>query len=107
MSRIAIYTENDCSVLRSKICDLSPCHKATLKTILQHLFRVASHSDKNTMTSGMLAARFCYSILRGKTVCEGDVHVKACVNDFLKKFPTDTLKETGYGRSHPKRANPV
>jgi predicted component of type VI protein secretion system len=107
MSRIARYTENDCSVLRSKIRELHPLHKASLEAILQHLFRVASRSDKNKMTLEALAARFCYTILRGNAVVEGGVHVKARVNDFLEKIPTDSLKETGYGGSHPKRANSV
>jgi hypothetical protein len=84
-SRIVIYTENGCSVLRSRICDLTPFHKATLEVILQHLFRVASRSDKNTMTLEALAARFCYTILRGNAILEGGVHVKARLNDFLGK----------------------
>lgn len=87
----ARYTENDCSALRSKIRELHPCHKASLKVILQHLFRVASRSDKNSMTLEALAARFCYTILRGNAVLEGGVHVKARVIDFLEKFPTDSL----------------
>ena len=91
MSRIARYTANDCSALRSKIRELHPCHKASLEVILRHLFRVASRSDKNTMTLEALAARFCYTILRGNAVTEDGVHVKARINDFPEKFPTDTL----------------
>ena len=91
MSRIARYTANDCSALRSKIRELHPCHKASLEVILRHLFRVASRSDKNTMTLEALAARFCYTILRGNAVTEDGVHVKARIDDFSEKFPNDTL----------------
>jgi hypothetical protein len=83
MSRIARYTENNCSVLRSKIRELDPLHKTSLEAILQHLFRVASRSDKNKMSVEVLASRFCYTILRGNAILEGGVHVKARVNDFL------------------------
>jgi hypothetical protein len=77
MSHIARYTENDCSLLRSKIRELHPFHKASLQAVLRHLFRVASHSDKNAMTLEALAARFCYIILRGNAVWEGGVDAKA------------------------------
>ena len=85
ISRIARYTANDCSALRSKIRELPLCHKASLEVILRHLFRVASRSDKNTMTLEALAARFCYTILRGNAITEGGVHVKVRANDFLGK----------------------
>jgi hypothetical protein len=84
-SRVAIYTENDCSVLRSKICELTLFHKSTLEVILQHLLRVVSRSDKNTMTLEALAARFCYTIFRGNAVLEGGVHVKARLSYFVGK----------------------
>ena len=86
ISRIARYTANDCSALRMKIRELHPCHKASLEVILQHLFRVASRSDKNTMTIEALAAWFCYTILRGNAITEGGVPVKVRANDFLGKL---------------------
>jgi len=83
MSHIARYTENDCSLLRSKIRELHPFHRASLQALLQHLFRVASHSDKNAMTLEALAARFCDIILRGNAVWEGGVHAKKLVVEDL------------------------
>ncbi len=83
MSRIARYTENDFSLLRSKIRELHPVHKASLQAFLRHLLRVASHSDKNGTTVGALAARFRYGVLRGNEVLQDGVHVKACCNYFL------------------------
>ncbi|KAH9029694.1 Rho GTPase activation protein [Lactarius pseudohatsudake] len=79
----ARYTENDCSVLRSKIQKLHPIHWASLEALLLHLFRVASHSDKNAMNVKTLAAQFCYSVFRGNTILEGGVHAKARYNDFV------------------------
>ncbi|KAF8269723.1 Rho GTPase activation protein [Lactarius quietus] len=104
----ARYTENDCFVLRSKIRELHPIHRASLEVLLRHLRCVASRSDRNTMTTEALAAQFCYTILRGNAVLEGDVHIKAgFFNDFLQIFPTDSLKEIGNGRSHSKRPTPL
>ncbi|KAI9453211.1 Rho GTPase activation protein [Lactarius psammicola] len=79
----AKYTENGCSVLRSKIRELHPVHRASLEVLLRHLLCVASHSDKNAMTVESLAARFCYTVLRGNAVMEGGVHAKARRNDLL------------------------
>ncbi|KAF8269717.1 hypothetical protein EI94DRAFT_906828 [Lactarius quietus] len=84
----ARYTENDCFVLRSKICELHPIHRASLEVLLRHLCRVASHSGKNTMTVDTLAARFCYTILRGNAVLEDGVHVKKLVmEDLIQNAP--------------------
>ncbi|KAI9433334.1 hypothetical protein H4582DRAFT_1003264 [Lactarius indigo] len=82
----ARYTENDCSVLRSKIRELHPVHRASLQAVLQHLLLVASHSDKNAMSVKALAGQFCYTIFRGNTVSEGGVHVKARCNNLLWFF---------------------
>ncbi|KAN0131220.1 hypothetical protein V8E53_010924 [Lactarius tabidus] len=79
----ARYTENDCSVLRSKIRELHPLHKASLEAILHHLFRVAFRSDRNSMTLEALAAQFCYTILRGNAVVEGGVH-KLVMEDLIQ-----------------------
>ena len=107
MSLIARYTENDCSVLRLKIRELHPTHKASLEALLRHLLRVSSYSDKNAMTVEALAAQFCYTVLRGNVVLEGGAHAKARCNDFLVKLLADSLQATGYGGSHSKRARPL
>ncbi|KAH8996944.1 Rho GTPase activation protein [Lactarius hatsudake] len=79
----ARYTENDHSMLRSKINELHPVHRASLEAVLRHLLFVASHSDKNAMTVEALAAQFCYTVLRGNAVLEGSVHAKARCDSFL------------------------
>ncbi|KAI9439458.1 hypothetical protein BJY52DRAFT_529761 [Lactarius psammicola] len=79
----ARYTEMNCSVLRSKIRELHPVHRASLKAVLRHLLRVASHSDENAMTVEALAAQFCYTVLRGNAVLEGGVHAKKLVMEDL------------------------
>jgi len=83
MSCTARYTENDFSLLRSKIRELRPVHRASLGALSRHLLRVASHSDKNAMTVEALAAEFCYAVLRGNRVLQDGVHVKARCNDLL------------------------
>lgn len=64
MSRLARYTENDFLLLRSKIRAKQPVHRASLRVLLRHLFRVASYSDENEMTMDVLAARFAYTLSR-------------------------------------------
>ena len=83
MSLIARYTENDCAVLRPKIRELPPTHRASLEVLLRHLLLVSSHSDKNAMTVEALANQFCYTVLRGNAVLEGGAHAKARCNDFF------------------------
>ena len=73
---IAKYTENNFSLLRSKIHELHSVHRASLEALLRHLSCVASHSDKNEMTVEALAAKFCYIVFRGNEVLQDDVHVK-------------------------------
>ncbi|KAH9051871.1 hypothetical protein EDB87DRAFT_1693352 [Lactarius vividus] len=77
------YTENDCSVLRSRIRELHPIHRASLQAVLQHLLHVASHSDKNAMDVKGLAVQFCYPVFRGNAVLEGGIHAKARYIDLL------------------------
>ncbi|KAH9051867.1 hypothetical protein EDB87DRAFT_1816926 [Lactarius vividus] len=79
----ARYTENNCSVLRSRIRELHPVHRTSLQVVLQHLFIVASHSDNNSMDVKALAAQFCYTVFRGNAVLEGGVHVKKLVMEDL------------------------
>ncbi|KAI9429823.1 Rho GTPase activation protein [Lactarius indigo] len=70
------YIENDFSLWRSKIRELHPVHRASLGTLLRHLLRVSTHSDKNAMTAEVLAARFRYGVLRGDQVIQDGVRVK-------------------------------
>jgi hypothetical protein len=104
MSFIAKYAENDFSLLRTKIRELHPIHRASLGALLRHLLRVASHSDTNAMTVEELATRFRYAILRGNEVLQDGVHVKVRFIDFFYFFPTDFLGGPGIGGSHSKRA---
>ncbi len=83
MSYIARYTESDFSLLRSKIRELHPIHRASLGALSQHLLRVASHSDENAMTVESLAAQFCNTALRGNQVLHGGVNAKARCNYLL------------------------
>ena len=84
MLHIARNTENNFSLLRSKIRELHPIHMASLGALLQHLSRVASHSDKNEMTVRMLANEFSFAILRGNRVLQEGVCVKVRYIDPLK-----------------------
>ena len=81
MSCIARYTENDFSLLRSRIRELHPVHRASLGALLRHLLRVASHSDENEMTVEVLAIWFHLPVLRGTQVSRDGVDVKARRND--------------------------
>ena len=45
-------------LLRSKMRRLPPVHQATLKAIVEHLAKIASHSDKNKMDAKNLAIVF-------------------------------------------------
>ena len=83
MSLPASYTENDCSLFRSKICELHPVHRASLGALLLHLLCLSSHSDTNLMTVEALATQFCYAVLRGGAVVQDGVHVKARRIDLL------------------------
>ncbi|KAH9081765.1 hypothetical protein EDB83DRAFT_2334688 [Lactarius deliciosus] len=78
----ARYIENDFSLLRSKIGELHPVHRASLGILLRHLLRVSSHSDKNAMTVEALATRFSYTVLRTGNAVQGGVDVKVLCNDF-------------------------
>lgn len=52
------HVANNFSVLRSKIRRLPPIHQATLRALVEHLARIASHSDKNKMDPKNLAIVF-------------------------------------------------
>ncbi|KAI9439451.1 Rho GTPase activation protein, partial [Lactarius psammicola] len=79
----ARYAENDFSLLRSKIRELHPVHRASLQVLLRHLFRVASHSDKNAMTMEALITQFSHNVLRGNKVLQDGVDVKGLVMEDL------------------------
>ncbi len=83
MAYIARYAEKNLSLLRWKISELHPVKRASLGALLQHLMRVASHSNKNAMTVEALAAQFRYCILRGNAVLEDGAHAKARCTKFL------------------------
>ncbi|KAH9030239.1 Rho GTPase activation protein [Lactarius deliciosus] len=65
------YTENNFSLLRSKIRELPEVHRITLGTLCLHLARVASHSEKNAMTADALALMFGYCVFNGSTMLPG------------------------------------
>lgn len=77
MSRIGEYTKSHFSLLRSKIRELHPVHRASLEAFLQHLFQVAAHSDQNGMTVKILSSQLCGYVLGFDTVVTGGIHVKA------------------------------
>lgn len=54
----AEHEANNFVLLRSKIRRLPPVHQATLKALIEHLNRVAAHSDKNKMDPKNLAIVF-------------------------------------------------
>ncbi|KAH9049291.1 hypothetical protein EDB83DRAFT_2522836 [Lactarius deliciosus] len=95
------YTESLFSLIQSKFRQLHPVHKASLGALLRHLLRVASHSDKNAMTVGALAAKFCYSVLRGNEVLQDGVHVKSLVMEDLIRNAHNLSDE------HPSPSPPV
>ncbi len=71
---LARYTENDFSLLRSRIDELHPVHRASLGSLCRHLLCVANHSDKNGMPVPSLAYRFCYPVLRVNPEHQGEFH---------------------------------
>ncbi|KAI9456987.1 hypothetical protein BJY52DRAFT_527106 [Lactarius psammicola] len=75
--------ENDFSLLRSKIGEAHPVHRASLGALMRHLLRVASHSDKNSMTVEALASQFSYDVLRGNEVSQDGVNLKSLVLEDL------------------------
>ncbi|KAN0140303.1 hypothetical protein V8E53_002199 [Lactarius tabidus] len=79
----AKYTENDFSLLRTKIRELHPVHRASLGALLRHLSRVSFHSDTNAMTVEKLAVTFRYAILRGNEVLQDGIHIKGLVLEDL------------------------
>jgi hypothetical protein len=58
ISILADHQSNNFVLLRSKMRRLPPVHQATLKAILDHLARIAAHSEKNKMDVKNLAIVF-------------------------------------------------
>ena len=77
MSRIVRYTGNNLSLLRSKIRELHPVHRASLKVLLIHLLRLASHSDAHGMTMNALSLQLYKYVLGYDTAFPGDIDLKA------------------------------
>ena len=78
------YSEDNLSLLRSKISGLQPVYRASLEALLYHLLNVASHSDKNRMTVNDLAYQFCHCILGYDVKTEDGNYLKArCIDLFL------------------------
>ena len=81
MPRIDEYTGDNFSVLRSKIRELHPVHRASLEALLRHLLNVSSHSNKNRMTVKVLSSQFCDCVLGFDVINEDGNYLKArCIN---------------------------
>ncbi|KAH9057751.1 Rho GTPase activation protein [Lactarius vividus] len=72
----ASYTENDFSLLRSKIHGLPEVHKASLGALSQHLSLVASHADGNGMGPQDLASALALHIFGKGEVMQGNVDIR-------------------------------
>ncbi|KAN0140318.1 Rho GTPase activation protein, partial [Lactarius tabidus] len=94
------YKNNNISLLRSKIRELHPVHSASLKALLQHFFRVASHSDKNGATVKILSAMFYKYILSFGPVYECGCEVKALITEDLIQN-SHTLFDERHSQSPP------
>jgi hypothetical protein len=60
MPHIDEYSKNNFPLLRSKVLELHPVHRASLDALLRHLLHVSSHSDKNGMTVKELSTWLCH-----------------------------------------------
>ncbi len=70
---IADHAANDFVVLRSKIRRLPGVHKASLKALVEHLSRVASHAVKNKMDAKNLAIVFSPVVFGEDEIPQGDL----------------------------------
>jgi hypothetical protein len=86
ISCIVKSTETNFLLLRSKIHELHPVHRASLEALLRHLLRVASHSDHNRMTVNTLSSQLCKYVLGYDTTLTGDIDMKARCVDLLNVF---------------------
>jgi len=69
----ADHAANGFVVLRSKIRRLPGVHRASLKALVEHLSRVASHADKNKMDAKNLAIVFSPVIFGEDEIPQGDL----------------------------------
>ena len=69
----ADHAANDFVVLRSKIRRLPPVHRASLKALLEHLSRIASHADRNKMDAKNLSIVFSPVIFGEDEIPQGDL----------------------------------
>jgi hypothetical protein len=104
MPRKDEYKHNNFSLLRSKIRELHPVHKASLRALLRHLFRVASHSDKNGPPVKNLSFVFYEHVLGFYSALEGGINLKARCIALLSYIPAETPKGTRHGGSYTKCA---
>lgn len=72
-NHIADHAANGFVVLRSKIRRLPGVHRTTLKALLEHLSRVASHADKNKMDAKNLAIVFSPVVFGEDEIPQGDL----------------------------------
>ena len=72
-SHIADHAASDFVVLRSKIRRLPGVHKASLKALVEHLSRVASHTAKNKMDAKNLAIVFSPVVFGEDEIPQGDL----------------------------------
>jgi len=69
----ADHAANDFVVLRSKIRRLPGVHRMSLKALVEHLSRIASHSDKNKMDAKNLAIVFSPVVFGEDEIPQGDL----------------------------------
>ncbi|KAH8979732.1 Rho GTPase activation protein [Lactarius hatsudake] len=99
------YTENDFSLLRSKIHELPEVHKASLGALSQHLSLVASHADGNGMGPQDLASTLALHIFGKGEVMQGNVDIRKLAR-FSSRMRMPYFMNTLFRRRHllpPKR----
>ena len=67
------HTANGFVVLRSKIRRLPGVNRASLKALVEHLSRIASHADKNKMDAKNLAIVFSPAVFGEDEIPQGDL----------------------------------
>ncbi|KAI9433320.1 hypothetical protein H4582DRAFT_1988472 [Lactarius indigo] len=73
----ACYTENDFSLLRSKIHELPAVHRASLGALSHHFSLVASHMERNGMGPQDLASALALHIFgKGEVMMQGNVDIR-------------------------------
>ncbi|KAI0035293.1 hypothetical protein K488DRAFT_76750 [Vararia minispora EC-137] len=66
------HNSNNFAVIRSKIRRLPTVHRNSLKAVVEHLARVASHSDKNKMDAKNLAISFGTVVFGEEDIAQGN-----------------------------------